>query len=104
MPKEPDDDLIAHRVLSHYRQIGAMPGWNRERVKNLCSLANRTLEEVGAMAGLTPTESRAFYRRDQFTVSASIHFAIIESTLKEVRFGEPALPVVPMQLFEHKTP
>jgi hypothetical protein len=98
----PDDGLIAHRVLSHYRQIGARPGWNREKVKNLCSLANRTLEEVGAMAGLTPCETRQAYQRDRFTVPVSIHFAIIESALKEIRFGEPAMPVVPMHLFEEK--
>lgn len=102
MPKEPDDDLIAPRVLSHYRQLGIMPGWNRDQVKQLCHLANRTLEELGAMAGLTPSESRAFYRRDRFTVPVSIHFAIIRSTLLEVKFGEPALPIVPMHLFEEK--
>ena len=100
MAKQTDDDLIAPLVLSRYRQIGVIPGWSRDRFIKLCALANRMPEEIGAMAGLTPTETRTAMQRGKFSPPVSLHFVLIDSVLRERNFGEPWVPVMPLDLLE----
>lgn len=102
MPAKPDelDDLIAPRVLSRYRQMGVFPGWDRERFIRLAHLANRTPEELGVMAGLRPNETRRFLQSGRFTPPVSLHFCAIEAAIREVRFGEPTEPILPLDLLE----
>jgi len=100
MPRLPDDDLIAARVFSHYRQIGVIPGWDRERFIRLCSLANRTAEEIGAMAGMLPFKTRTALEKGRFSPAESLHFATIEAVIKERNFGEPWEPLMPLDLIQ----
>jgi hypothetical protein len=102
MPKQPDDDLIAPRVLSRYRQIGVIPGWSDERLVKLCHLANRLPEEIGAMAGLTPIQTRRFLEAKRFPPSVSLHFAVIDAVFRERNFGEPFEPLIPLDWLERK--
>lgn len=97
-----DDGLIAPRVLSHYRQMGIIPGWNRERFIKLCAIAQRVPEEIGAMAGLMPSQTRAYMERDLFPPPVSLHFALIGAVVRERKFGEPWIPIVPLDLIEPK--
>lgn len=92
------DDFVAVQVFSRYRQMGVIPGWSRERLLKLSELANRTPEEIGAMAGLKPTETRSALERGKFTPAASLIFAMIDSSVKEVKFGEPSVPLIPLDL------
>jgi hypothetical protein len=94
----PDDGLIAPRVLSRYRQMGVIPGWSKDRFLRLCGLANRAPEEIGVMAGLTPGQTRAAMERGVFTPPVSLHFAMIDAVFRERNFGEPGQAIVPLDL------
>lgn len=94
------EKLIAPRVLSRYRQMGIIPGWNRERLMMLCCLVNRTPEEVGAMAGLTTGETRRCLDIDRFPPPVSLHFAIFDAAIRKKNFNEPTPPIVPLDLLE----
>ena len=100
MTRRPDDDLIAPRVLSHYRQMLVMPGWTASRFIQLCHLANRTPEEIGAMAALQPSQTRMYMGSERFPAPVSLHFAVLDAVLKERNFGEPWAPIIPMNLLE----
>lgn len=91
-----NDTLIAPRVFSHYRQMGVMPGWKVDRFIRLCHLANRTAEEVGAFAALTPAETRFWMKRGRFSPAVSLHFAAIESALRAAHYGDPVEPLIPL--------
>lgn len=91
-----DDALIAPRVYSRYRQMGVMPGWSVDRFIRLCHLANRTPEEVGAFAALMPAQTRHWMRQKRFAPPLSLHFAVIEATLRAVYYGDPVEPLVPL--------
>lgn len=97
-----DDDLIAPRVFSRYRQMGIIPGWPTSRLTELCHLANRTPEEIGAFAGLAAHETRRYMARGSFPPPVSLHFAAIEASIKEAHYGDPVEPVIPLDLLERK--
>ena len=97
------DELIAPRVMSRYRQMGVFPGWDRLRLFQLAHLANRTPEELGAMAGLQPNETRRCLRKNRFSPPVSLHFVAIEAAIREVRFGEPVEPILPLDLLQRRT-
>ena len=94
------DKLVAPLVASHYRKMGIIPGWSSERFMKLCALANRTPEELGAFAALEPRETRRFLERGMFSPVASLHFAVIDAVLREARFGEPYVPIVPLDMID----
>jgi len=96
----PDDDLIAPRVLSHYRQMQIIPGWSKERFIKLCHLANRTPEEIGAMAALQPAQTRNYMQSERFPPPISLHFAVLDAVIRERNFGEPWAPIIPMNMLE----
>jgi hypothetical protein len=100
MSRHQDDDLIAPRVISRYRQMGIIPGWKPAQLVRLAHLANRTVEEIGAMAGLMPSQTRALIEKGRFPPPVSLHFALIEATLKGSRFGDPGEPIIPLNLLE----
>ena len=90
------DKLVAPLVMSHYRKMGVIPGWDASRFNKLCMLANRAQEEMGAFAGLEPEQTRAYVSRNKFPPPVSIHLAIFDATLREVRYGEPMPIIVPL--------
>lgn len=102
MPAQPDDGLIGPLIRSHYRQAGVIPGWTDKQLIALAALSNRTVEEIGAMAGLSPAQTREQMKRGRFSTPVSIHFLVIDKVLKQVRFGEPWMPVVPIELLARK--
>lgn len=102
MPRQEDDDLITPLVLSRYRQLGVIPGWETGRFLKLCGLANRTPEEVGAMAGLMPFQTRNAMAEGRFKPPVSLHFVMIEKAFLEQNFSEPWEAVVPMDLLDKK--
>jgi hypothetical protein len=93
------DKLITPKLASRYRRIGVIPGWTREQFTRLCALMNRSPEEVGAFAGLSPRETRDAMTRGRFSPPASLHFAIFYASLRAVKYGEPEPePIVPLDL------
>src|ERR1700744_3359688 len=98
-----DDDLIAPLVMSRYRQMGVIPGWNRDRFIKLCALANRVPEEIGVFAGIKPVETRKYMENDLFPPVVSLHLAAIDASLRERNFGEPMVAIMPLDLLDKKT-
>lgn len=97
---KPLDELIAPLVFSRYRQAGIIPGWKSDRLIKLAHLANRTPEELGAMAALTPGETRRMMKTGIFSPPVSLHFALIEHAVKSARFGEPGEAPMPLDLLK----
>ena len=82
--------------------MGVIPGWSNQRFLKLCSLINRTPEELGAFAGLEPAETRRFMARDLFPPPVTLHFVLIDAVMREVLFGEPFVLPVPLDLLDEK--
>jgi hypothetical protein len=94
--------MVAPLIFSRYRQAGIIPGWGVERVRKLAHLSNRTVEELGAMAGLMPSETRTAMKRGLFSPPVSLHFAMIDAALRSAKFGEPSEPIVPLEITAEK--
>ena len=54
------------------------------------------------MAGLQPNETRRCLKKNGFSPPVSLHFVAIEAAIREVRFGEPVEPILPLDLFRNK--
>jgi hypothetical protein len=93
-----DDQLIAPVVMSRYRQMGVMKGWGRREMVELAALARRTPEEIGVFATLSPGETRQCLKKDHFSPAVTLHLMAFRQVIREVKFNEPSVPLVPLDL------
>jgi len=100
--QKPFDPTLAVLVRRHYKLLGIISGWNREKFNRLCNLSNLLPEELGALCALSPGETFRMIRNDKFPPPVSLHLENIQNIMEEFKFKASPKVVMPLHLFGNK--
>lgn len=102
--KMPRKSKITHKDLTtidliklHYKKLGLDVGWGNMRFDRLCKLLNCLPEELGACVAMSGTSLKACRKADKFPPTVSLHFAMIEGFIIEMKSKslktQPCIPI-----------
>lgn len=87
------------KIRQHYKQLGLNQRWTMQRFNRLCRLMNCLPEELAAICCVSITALVAAGKNDsEFSLCASLHFAMIESFVIEFKTGLKVRPAMPIDL------